>query len=286
MNKGMAQNIGIALKCNAAQRSPELDFIDVERRRRCWAGILLLHTYQAILFGDVDMSFLLNVPATMPADINDADITKDRIEPSSTQPTQMSTTRFKIQLCRLSSRICQELSDLTKLDDARLELLDFEISQEQRQWDEVFLVDGSPSLLDTASYAHWCILQLYAHQLYLLLHRPFSRTRTAGSAPRYHPIHRSKCITSGAALLDIHGQIMELPRLRHYRWYAHGTPGVHALHGAVTLGACLLEGGEGDSNFDSAPYHAVYDAAVRRIGVLQHCSPLYTKAYTALSHLQ
>jgi hypothetical protein len=278
--KGIALNISIALRCNATRPSPELNCIDVERRRRCWAGILMLHTYQAILFRDVDMS-VLNIKAVMPADVDDADILEDKILDPSRQPTQMSAIRLKIQLFQLSTHICQELQDASGFSQARLEVLDAQVSAEQHHWDSIFLVDGCPSLLDTSSYAHWCVLQLYAHQLFLLLHRPFSR---ADAGPRYSSASRAKCIASSAALLDIHRQLFELPRLRHYRWYSGGMSCFCALHGAVTLASCLLQ--NTDEELDATPYRAMFDKAVVRIHMLQDRSPICVKAYPVLQRLQ
>jgi hypothetical protein len=167
---GMASNIGIALQCNTPKPASDLTCIDIERRRRCWAGILLLHTYQAILFRDVDVSSLINDQIEMPADVNDTDNLEDRILRPSTQSTQLSVMIFKISLFRFSARLCKELSNATPLTEALLEALDAEVASEQRQWAATFLVDGAPSLLDSSSYALWCGLELYAHQLYLLLH--------------------------------------------------------------------------------------------------------------------
>jgi hypothetical protein len=253
--------------------------IEIERRRRCWAGVLMLHTYQAITFQDIDMTFLLNIPATMPADINDTDVEEDNLLPATTRPTQMSVTMFKLRLFRLSSRICRQLSD--RIDRTLLTTLDAEVAGEQQQWDSTFLIDGSPSILDTSSYAHWCILQLYAHQLYLLLHRPSCIRRNKA---RFLPASRSKCLTSGAALVDLHRQFLELPRLRHYRWYVYGLTGSYAVHGAVALASCLLDGADGVS--DSAHYRVIFDAAVQRIESLQHLSSIYRKAFPILRHLQ
>ncbi|KAH7232923.1 hypothetical protein BKA59DRAFT_504081 [Fusarium tricinctum] len=278
---GMASNIGIALQCNAAKPDPNLTLVEVERRRRCWAGILLLHTYQAILFRDVDMSSLINDYATMPADINDIDISNDRILQPSTQPTQMSVIIFKISLFRLSARICKELSDATPLTEGRLVALDAEIASEQQRWATVFLVDGAPSLLDSSSYALWCGLEVYAHQLCLLLHRPFSRPT---NSPLYRPESRQKCITSSLVLLDIHRKWMELPRFHSYRWYAYGVVGSCALHGAVTLASCLLE--QTDQEINLSAHRKAFDVAVLRFNKLQERSSLYVKAYPVLRQLQ
>lgn len=279
----MALNIGIALRCNLTRPTPEFNCIETERHRRCWAGLLMLYTYQAILFQDVDLAFLANFKATMPLDVNDVDIHEDKILQPSSQPTQMSTTKFKIRIFQLSSRICQHLTDISKLDEACLKLLDEEISQEQALWDSTFLINGSPSLLNTSSYGHWCTLQQYAHQLYLLLHRPFSRANAADGR-HYRAASRLKCITSGAALLDIHRQLVELPRLRHYRWYTYGMTGLCALHGAVALASCLLQ--NVDEELDTSSYRAIFDAAVLRINMLQSRSAISAKAYPVLQHLQ
>jgi len=277
----MASNIGIALQCNAAEPNPNLTLIERERRRRCWAGILLLHTYQAILFRDIDMSSLIHDYTTMPANVNDADILNNRILQPSTQPTQMSVMIFKISLLRLSAHICRELSAVTPLTEGRLVTLDAEIASEQQRWASVFLVDGAPSLLDSSSYALWCGLDVYAHQLYLLLHRPFSRP---ANRPIYRPQSRQKCIASSLVLLDIHRKWTELPRFRSYRWYAYGVVGSCALHGAVTLASCLLE--RTDQETDTSAERKAFDAAVQRLSKLQKRSSLYIKAYPVLRQLQ
>lgn len=257
-----------------------MSYIEFERRRRCWAGILLLHTYQAILFQDVDVSFLLDKQELFPADVNDSDIHDDSILQSSSQPTQMSVVMFKLRLFKLSSRICHRL--LTPLDDHTLTQFDAEIAAEQAQWDKKFLIDGKPSVLDIASYAHWCILQQYAHQLYLLIHRSFC-TRQAPDGPDRRVESQLKCISSGTALLEIHRLFFEVPRLRHYRWYVYGMTSFCALHGAVALASCLLMQPE---EFDSSAYRAAVDAAVVRIETLRGRSPICVKALPILRHLQ
>lgn len=276
----MALNIGIALRCNIKSKPSNMSWIEFERRRRCWAGILLLHIYQAILFRDVDVSSLLEKERTMPADANDADIQDDMIHQPSSQPTQMSVIMFKLRLFELSSRICHRLSSDPRLDEHTLASFDCEIAHEQAQWDAKFLIDGKPSVLDIASYAHWCILQQYAHQLYLLIHRSFCRPR---SDEPCRVESQLKCISSGAALLEIHRQFYEVPRLRHYRWYVYGMTSFCALHGAVALASCLLM--QPDS-FDSASYRAAFDSAVLRIEALRGRSPICVKAHPIVRHLQ
>lgn len=271
--------MGIALKCNTPSEARDATTIDVERRRRCWVGILSLHTYQTILFRDIDTSSLLGSAETDFA--GDHDSSAD----SSIGTRIMS---FKLRLFRLSSRICPKSLNHTKLDEAALKTLDDEIAKEQASWDAEFLDNGSPSIFDTTSYAHWCMLQVYAHHLSLLLHRPFCRARVAegsnSNSSRYRPSSREKCITSGAALLDLQRRYVEVPRLRHHRWTVYGMIGACAVHGAMALASCLLE--EHDDGLDLKPYRRSFDAAVDRIGMLQGHSTMYVKAYPILRHIQ
>lgn len=275
---GLALNMAIALQCNVDHEAPLLNCIEIQRRRRCWAGILMLHTYQAISFRDVDISTFLSVQVTMPADVNDDDICEDAVCLPSSQPSQMSVMRFKIQLFQLSSKICRHLSSPLKYAGNTLALLNEAVAHEQEQWDTVFLLDGRPSVLDTSSYAHWCILQLYVHQLYLLLHRPFCKSR---SAP-FRATSRQKCVTSGASLLEIHREFCDLPRLRHYRWLVYGMTSFYAIHGALALASCLLD----DPNTFDMAYRTAFNAAVARFDQLQAHSQICAKAGPILHHLQ
>ncbi|PNP41501.1 hypothetical protein TGAMA5MH_06602 [Trichoderma gamsii] len=273
---GMALNIGIAMRCNADSKS--LGSIETERRRRCWAGILMLHTYQGIVFRDIDMSFLLNIKATMPTEADDLDTRGDIILPASSQSSEMSLMKFKIRLFQLTIRICSKLSETKQLDESTLGQFDGAIAGEQQEWDKVYLVDGAPSVLDTASYAHWCILQTYAYQLFLLIHRPFYRSRS----PHFRPTSRDIYLKSSSGLLDIHRQFCQLPRLRSYRWLVHGMTSFNALQGAVALASCLFDLPDG---LDATAYRQSLEAAVSRMETLQNCSPVCTRAYPILRHL-
>ncbi|CAG8059964.1 unnamed protein product [Penicillium olsonii] len=274
---GMALNMGIALRCNV--NSEGLSCIETERRRRCWAGILMLHTYQAILFRDVDMSFLLNIKAEMPTDAHDNDIHENGILQRTSGPTQMSLMKFKLRLFKLSAQIGSHISGPSKLDQLALNSLDAAIAAEERLWDSTFLVNGLPSLLDLASYAHWCILQTYSHQLYLLIHQPFHNPQhSTFLAPS-----RERCIKSSFALLNLYREFYELPRLRHFRWLVRGMTTLNALHGAVALVSCLLSM---PSTFDSTPYWNEFNATVTRMEKLQNSSPVCTKAFKILEHVQ
>ncbi|KAI0877985.1 hypothetical protein GGS24DRAFT_47409 [Hypoxylon argillaceum] len=280
---GIALNISIALHCNAESTPLGLNRIEMERRRRCWAGLLSLYAYQMVSYPGVDMLFLANVTATMPADVNDIDIREDSISQPSRRPTQMSVMIFKIRLFQLSSKICRHLKGPNKFDEKTRDLFDAEIAEEQRQWDATFLVSNEevPSLLDFSSFAHWS-LQFHGHHLYLLIHQPFCRPRSNSTCFRQQS--RAKCITSGAALLELHRRFWEVPRLRPCRWTMHGLHSFYAVHGAVALASCLLE--EESHISGSLQYRDAFVATVSRVGKLQNRSPICMKAYPILSQLQ
>ncbi|KAI0549123.1 hypothetical protein F4679DRAFT_548365 [Xylaria curta] len=281
---GIALNIGIALHCNDESGPPGLARIEIERRRRCWAGLLSLYAYQIVSYPGVNMLFLTNVTATMPSDVDDADIREDSILQTSRRLTQMSIMMFKIRLFQLSSRICRHLKGPNKFDEKIRDQFDAEIAAEQREWDATFLIDGDeelPNLLDFSSFVHWS-LQFHGHHLYLLIHQPFCRPRSNPTCFRQQS--RAKCITSGATLLQIHQRFWEIPRLRPLRWTLHGLHSFYAVHGAVGLASCLLD--EESNVSDSLQYRDAFAMAVYRIGKLQQRSPICMKAYPILSQLQ
>ncbi|KAJ5598987.1 hypothetical protein N7450_000054 [Penicillium hetheringtonii] len=273
---GMALNMGIALRCNMGSRG--LNAIETERRRRCWAGLLTLHTYQGILFRDVDMSFLLEIKATMPADVNDIDITPEGISEPSGQPTQMSVMMAKIRLFRLSTHICRYISSPTRSDHKSLQRFNSTIAEEQERWDSTYMVGKSPIILDPTSYAFWCILQSYAHHLYLLLHRPFHHTK----GPVFLPESRERCITSATAVISIHQQIYEAPLLRSFLWLLNGVISLKALHAAVALNSCLLD----TPSVDTKPYREVIEGLAQRMETLSGRSSICSKSFRILRHLQ
>ncbi|KAI1124281.1 hypothetical protein F5Y10DRAFT_285192 [Nemania abortiva] len=277
------EGVDIALHCNAESPPPNLSRLEIERRRRCWAGLLSLYAYQMVSYPGVDMLFLSNVTATMPSDVNDIDIREDSISQPSSRPTQMSVMIFKIRLFQLSSKICRHLKGPNKFDEKMRDQFDAEIAEEQRQWDATFLMNDEevPSLLDYSGFAHWS-LQFHGYHLYLLIHQPFCRPRANSTCFRQQS--RAKCITSGAALLELHRRFWEVPRLRPCRWTMHGLHSFYAVHGAVALASCLLEE---ESHISGAlQYRDTFIATVNRVEKLQQRSRICYKAYPILSQLQ
>ncbi|CAG8100449.1 unnamed protein product [Penicillium salamii] len=274
---GMALNIGIALRCNVT--TEHISPMELERRRRCWAGLLTLHTYQSILFRDVDMTFLLEIKASMPADVNDSDITDEGILQPSSQPTQMSLMMFKLRLFHLSAQICRHISGPSRHDQgAQLRRFDDAIAAEQKLWDSKYMINGSPKILNSY-YAHWCILQTYAHHLFLLLHRPFHHSQT----PSFIAASRERCINSAAALISIHRDLYEVPLLRNFLWLINGVVSLQALHAAVALNSCLRDM---PSTFDTISYRDELQKLMLRMQSFSSRSKICSKAYHVLDHLQ
>ncbi|KLO99219.1 hypothetical protein CEK26_002657 [Fusarium fujikuroi] len=278
---GSALNIAIALRCHTDIEGPNC--IEQERRRRCWAGILIIHTYQALCFRDIDLTFLLNMKATMPAWVNDKDIQEHSIKQSPKDSpcefTDTSLLKFQVRLFQLSTQICSHISGDDKLNTTILHQYDTAVAKEQLQWDAAYLVNGRRSILNTAGYAHWCMLQTYAHQLYLLLHRPFHSSK----ASHFRAESRDKCIKSGLALLDVHHQFYELPRLKCYRWLVKGAISCNALHGAVALTSCMLDMPD-DS--DLTEHISTIDAAITRMEALKMKSPACSSVYRVIRCLR
>ncbi|CAH0027281.1 unnamed protein product [Clonostachys rhizophaga] len=279
---GMALNIGIALRCNVDQNSNP---IDTERRRRCWAGLLTLHTYQGILFRDVDMSFLLNIKASLPTDVDDANITEDGISQTRNHQgsTQMTMMRYKIRLFQLSVEICRHISGPARLNQDSLRSFDRAIAEEQQQWDLMYTIDGFPNILNSTSYAHWSVLQTYAHHLYLLIHQPFSHSKSL----HFLPESQKRCINSSISLLFIHKQIFEAPLLRNYLWLLSGVTSLKALHAAVALNSCIQDlASVSNSGHDLEAYKLEIEGLATRMKSLSDRSDICFRGCRMIAHLQ
>jgi hypothetical protein len=71
---GLAMNIGIALGCHINGEKLKRDCLETEIRARCWAGLTMLQTLQAISFGKSDIMRLSRHQISLPTDVNDNDI--------------------------------------------------------------------------------------------------------------------------------------------------------------------------------------------------------------------
>jgi len=175
---GLAQNLGTALRYH---RDDDKDcFISREQKRRCWAGLLMLHTISAVSFDNVQIPSLTEHDTELPADLNDIDIQVHGVSQASSSPTQMSYMLYKFRLYRLSTRVCELVrKPVAMIAYNDILELDMAIAVEQSVWDERYLRDGGSCKVERHNQAQWNILHMYAHQMYLLLHRSFFRTNEA-----------------------------------------------------------------------------------------------------------
>ena len=234
----MTYNVAIALACHVDPETFNLDPIQCEERRRCWAGLMMQYTIQNTFMGSPDPLWRINYDVRLPSDVNDSDITLLGIHESFTRPTQMTYLLFKFQLYELSVKICRET--FTSSEPSRLAIreLDRQICLAQETWDKRYAADSTLESLSTHHAVHLYILHAYSHQLFLLLHRPFFAQSILGlDVPNESQI---RCIASAEALLDIHRILSETPSYRPYMWYTNGLGSFHAFHAAAVLAVSLL----------------------------------------------
>ena len=234
----MTYNVAIALGCHIDPKSFNLDPIQAEERRRCWAGLMMLFTIQNTSLGNPDPLWRISDNVQLPADVNDADITISGIQECLPGPTQMSYLLFKFRLYDLTAEICSETFKSCEPDRAAIQKLDRQICHAQETWDERYLADSSIDTLPVHHAVNLHILHAYSHQLFLLLHRPFFAQSILGlEVPNESQL---RCIASAEALLDIHLILSEKPQFQPYMWYTNGLGSFHAFHAAAVLAVALL----------------------------------------------
>ncbi|CZR54060.1 related to transcriptional activator Mut3p [Phialocephala subalpina] len=235
---GMTHNVAIALGCHIDPSKFNLDPIQCEERRRCWAGLMMLYTIQNTFLGTPDPSWKISYEVQLPADVNDTDISLAGIQENIGSPTQMSYLLFKFRLYDLTAKICGQTFSSSEPSRQAIQHLDQQICHAQETWDSRYLADSTFEALPIHHAVHLHILHAYAHQLFLLLHRPFFAQSILGlDVPNESQI---RCIASAEALLDIHRILSETQNFRPYIWYTNGLGSFHAFHAAAVLAVALL----------------------------------------------
>jgi hypothetical protein len=235
---GMTYNVAIALACHIDPSSFNLNPIQCEERRRCWAGLMMLYTIQNTVLGNPDPSWRMSYDVRLPADVDDTAITHSGIQESFAGPTQMSYLLFKFKLYNLAAQICNETFSSPEPSRSAIQNLDQQICLAQETWDSRYLADSTFEALPIHHSVHLHILNAYSHQLFLLLHRPFFAQSILGlDVPNESQI---RCIASAEALLDIHRILCNTPSFRPYMWYTNGLGSFHAFHASVVLAVALL----------------------------------------------
>lgn len=234
----MTYNVAIALACHIDPSTFSLDPIQCEERRRCWAGLMMLYTIQNTILGNPNPSWRIAYEVQLPADVNDSDISLSGIKETFGGPTQMSYLLFKFKLYDLTAKICRQTFSSSDPSRQAIQQLDEQICLAQDTWDSRYLTDSTFDALPIHHAMHLHILHAYAHQLFLLLHRPFFAQSILGlDVPNESQI---RCIASAEAILDIHRILFETHNFRPYMWYTNGLGSFHAFHAAAVLAVALL----------------------------------------------
>jgi hypothetical protein len=174
----------------------------------------------------------------LPADVNDVDISPAGIQQNLGGPNQMSYLLFKFNLYDLTAKICRQTFSSLEPSRQAIQQIDRQICLAQEAWDSRYLADLTIEALPICRAVQLHILHICAHQLFLLLHRPFFAQSILGlDIPNESQI---RCIASAEALLDIHRTLSETEDFRPYMWYTNGLGSFHAFHAATVLAVALL----------------------------------------------
>jgi hypothetical protein len=274
---GTAYNIALALGCHIDPSRFNLNTIQCEERRRCWAGLIMLHTVQNTAMGHLDLRSIANT-VNMPANVNDMDLVAGIVARESESPTQMSYILYKFRLYDLCSRICGQLFGHSPCSSYQtIVALDDEIAREQELSNTRYLSDSQNGPIPTYHAVHLNILHGYAHQLFLLVHRPvFSKAMPV--RPEELRKSRERCISSSRALLGIHRMLYESAEFAPFRWYNQGLGSFHAFHAAVVLFAVLADAESSSEFYDIkqtlASAISVFESMLERSAVCAKAAPI------------
>ena len=252
---GLTQNIAFAIGAHVDPDHLGLSLLMSEERRRCWAGLVMLRTIQHSTLFMTDMQEFKN-EVKLPADVDDLVLLNGAIQRedlSQRRPTQMTYILFKFGLYEITADICRLIYSTrnawTNQSDTRLDIegIDKRIHQEQEVWSTAFQMSPNAPIYHMV---HFDILNMYAHQLLLLLHRPSAAFNHERHAYAENPFtqrvaarwSRSRCVYSALKILQIHATFHNSDQFGPYHWYHRGLGSFHAHHASIVLGAALLSG--------------------------------------------
>ncbi|KAL5046424.1 hypothetical protein BDW71DRAFT_66519 [Aspergillus fruticulosus] len=241
---GTTLHIAVAIGCAVDPSRLDVDRIEAEERRRCWAALQMLYTIQNTCLGNL-MSFRISSHVDLPADIEDEDLSLDQL-PSNDQsatPTKMTYLLYKFRLYNLAFDICQHSSPA---EPAKMFALDARIANEQQSH---FVRFAARPIAELEPYhqAHYYILANYTNHLTLLLHRPCLLTADCSA-----PLTRSpaRCEHAATTIISNFEKLASDPLFRSYRWYVDGLGSFYAFFSITTL---LVLHGNGQLNTQSSP---------------------------------
>jgi hypothetical protein len=161
--------------------------------------------------------------------------------------------------------------------------LDHDIGKESRKVHAKFYSDGETGQLQNHHIVQRHILEMYTHQLYLLLHRPFfdPGRNEEQEASR----SREKCVTSAKVLVESYRDFFQNPQFKDFKWFGIGIGSFLAFHGAVALSASIMDGKE-DSSVSLAEVTSLLDETMERFEQLTERSAICAKGLPILQYLR
>jgi hypothetical protein len=236
---GTTLNIAIAIGCHIDPALLNLHPVEVQERRRAWAGLMMLYTIQNTCLGNL-APFQVDNDVQLPADVEDDEIVSESLReavhgseppPGRKNPTKMSYILYKFRLYSLASEICALSTRGTSPCPGKVHALDGQLQTEMQAQAERFCVQ-----LDQPTYhqAHSFILNNYTNHLVLLLHRAcFAKPVEieGGSLTASY----EKCEQAALAILSNYETLNFRHEFKPYSWYIHGIGSFHAFLAISTL---------------------------------------------------
>lgn len=284
---GTTLNIAIAIGCHVDPGLLSLNPIEVEERRRAWAGLMMLYTIQNTCLGNLAPIHVEN-NVQLPGDVEDEEILSDsRCEilhgiehpPRRKKPTKMSYILFKFRLYSLASGVCALSAGESTRSPAKIQALDYQIETELQAQAERF-----SDQLDLPLYhqAHSFILSNYTNHLILLLHR-ICLLKPEGIEDGSLTGSYDKCEQAALIILSNYETLNSRHEFGPYRWYIHGLGSFHAFLAISTLLVML-----GKARTPQNPKHLILQAVQNCLQRLHENAPsseICTRACSILDSL-
>ncbi|GAD98220.1 hypothetical protein ARB_07724 [Paecilomyces variotii No. 5] len=278
---GFTHHVAIAMGCHMDPSRFNLGVLECERRRRTWAGLMMIYTIQNTALGSFGHR-PFSQDTKLPSDVNDIDLVAPSGKESPEGPTQMTYILLKFRLYETSAKISETLLSSREGSPTTLAQLENEVSFIQNMCASRYRSDSDRSYLPAYHMANYNILQGYIHQLNLLIHRPNFTRCFQGDHSETLWRHRDKCIESAKSLLAIYRNLFECPIFAPYKWYTSGLASFHAFHASVVLAAILMEP---DSDYEYNEIKSLLLSSLGLFSALSHRSSVCDKAVTILQNL-
>ncbi|KAI5250134.1 hypothetical protein E4T42_05039 [Aureobasidium subglaciale] len=285
---GSTYHMALSLGCHIDPASFNLNLVECEERRRCWACVMMLCTLQNTSMRNLAPHYnSSHYSVRMPADVNDFDLTVDSTSlPIHTgRATQMSYLLLKFRLYDIGSRICSRVLNAATVDPRVITDLDNALIQERDLWSSIYQYHSRQDELSSYHKIHLKILHSFSHQLALLLHRRILMQGSPDPVQQQHA--RLRSTESSRALLEIHSSLHNNPEFGPFQWYNRGLGCFHTFHAAVVLIATISESSE--PNADLSDNIRLLKDCVRRFEdladlslVCQRAAPILRRLLTGL----